>query len=161
MRNRLIGTIATVALLLGSGAASAQTNTDTASVNFTISAVSLIDIAADVDLTIDSVTSVGGGLADATDTTTYAITNNQSTMKLVGKIDSTITDADIKVNVTAPSSGTSAGTVTLSTTDQDLVTAVGTTDQSGVDMTFTLSATVSAGVVSGTKTFTMTLTSGA
>ncbi len=77
--------VAAAFLVLTARAASAQS--DTSTVTYTISAVTLVEIAGDVSMTINDVNSVGGGLKNDTDSTTYAITNNAGSKKIVGKID--------------------------------------------------------------------------
>jgi hypothetical protein len=158
MRKVVVGAVLSLGMLaLGSGVASAQT--DTSTVTYTISAVSLVEIAGDVNLTINSATSVGGGLANATDSTTYAITNNDGDKKIVGKLNSAMpANTTLSLQLGAPASGASAGAVALTASNQDLVTNIGAVNQTGVSMQFTLSATVSAALVNaGTKTLTLTV----
>jgi hypothetical protein len=159
MRKQLALPILTIVLLvgLGSGVASAQADSNT--VTYTISPVTLIDIAADVNLTIDSVNSIGGGLANDTDSTTYAITNNAGAKKLVGKLNTAMpANTTLSLQVAAPTGAASAGAVTLTNSNQDLVTGIGAVNESGVSIVFTLSATVNAQLVNaGTKTLTLTL----
>jgi hypothetical protein len=142
---------------LSAGRASAQS--DNATVTYTISAVTLVEIGGDVSMTVNDVNSVGGGLKSDTDSTTYAITNNAGSKKLVGKLNSAMpTNTTLSVTAGAPASGSSAGAVTLSASDQDLVTGIGAVDQTGVSLSFTLAANVNAALVSGgTKTLTLTL----
>jgi hypothetical protein len=158
MRKVVVGAVLSLGMLmLGSGVASAQV--DTSTVTYTISAVSLVEIAGDVNLTISSANSVGGGLANATDSTTYAITNNDGAKKIVGKLNSAMpANTTLALQLGAPASGTSAGAVTLTGSNQDLVNNIGAVNQTGVSMQFTFSATVDAALVSaGTKTLTLTI----
>jgi len=158
MRKLLALPILTIGLLAGfAGVASAQS--DSSTVTYTISPVTLIEIASDVNLTIDSVNSIGGGLANDTDSTSYAITNNAGAKKLVGKLNAAMpANTTLAVNASAPTGGASAGSVTLTDSNQDLVTGIGAVNQTGVNITFTLSATVNASLVNAaTKTLTLTL----
>ena len=67
----------------------------------------------------------------------------------------------LQVNLGAPTGGSSSGDVTLSTTAADLVTGITQRAESGLTVSYTLSATVAAGVVaSDTRTVTLTLTAG-
>lgn len=158
MKRTLSALCAVVAILGAAGKANAQTDTNT--ITYSIEQVSLVNVAGDVTLTINSGTA-GGGLTSATGNTTYSITNNFTTsgVKLTGALNTAMpTGTTLKLTVSAPSSGSSAGEKTLSTTAQDLVTGIGAVDQSGVSMNFTLEGTVDAGVVnSSTKTLTFTL----
>lgn len=162
---RLVSTLAAavVALGLGAGTASAQTS-DTATITYEVTAITQINLNGSASLQIVAGTP-GGGLPSVTSTgVTYDITNNAGTgaTKLIGSINSAMpTATTLLVNVVAPSGATSAGFVALTTTDQDLVTAIGNVNEAGVGMTFRLDATVAAGVVaSAQKTFTMTVVVG-
>lgn len=119
----------------------------------------VLSIASNVSLTIDTVNSVGGGLADDTDSTTYSVTNELGTKKLVGRLNAAMpAHVALNLQVVAPSGASSTGPVTLTASNQDLVTGIGLVNQSGLPITFTLSATVQAGVVTaGTRTVTLTL----
>jgi hypothetical protein len=160
MRKLLALLILTIGLLAGfSGVASAQSNSDSSTVTYTISAVTLVEIAGDVNLTIDSATSVGGGLASDSDSTTYAVTNNAGAKKLVGRLSATMpANTTLSVNAAAPAGGTSAGAVTMTDSNQNLVTGIGSVSQAGMNLGFTLSATINASLVNaGTKQLTLTL----
>jgi hypothetical protein len=64
----------------------------------------------------------------------------------------------LRVNMTAPTGGTSAGAVALSSTAANAVTAIDAVAESNISMTFTLDATAAAGVVSSaSKTCTLTI----
>jgi hypothetical protein len=122
-------------------------------------AASLVEIASDVNLTVNTVNSVGGPLANDSDSTTYTIVNATGTKKLVGRLSSAMpSDTTLQVHLAAPTGAISAGTVTLTASDQNLVTGIGVVIESGLDMTFTLSATVRASLVNaGSRTLTLTL----
>ena len=119
----------------------------------------VLSIAGNVSLTINTVNSVGGGLADDTDSTTYSVTNVLGTKKLVGRLNTAMpAHVTLKMQVAAPSGASSSGQVSLTASNQDLVTGIGLVTQSGLPITFTLSATVQAAVVTaGTRTVTLTL----
>jgi hypothetical protein len=138
---------------------SASAQSDTSTVTYTISPVTLVEIAADVSMTINAVNSVGGGLTNATDSTTYAITNNAGAKKLVGKLNTAMpSNTTLAVQAAAPSGATSIGAVSLNDANQDLVTGIGAVDEVGVNLSFTFGASVNAALVSGaTKTLTLTL----
>ena len=119
----------------------------------------ILEIAGNVSLTVNTVNSVGGGLADDTDGTTYSVTNLLGTKKLVGRLNAAMpAHVALKVQVGAPSGATSTGPVTLTASNQNLVTGIGIVTQSGLPITFTLAATVQAAVVTaGSRTVTFTL----
>ena len=118
-----------------------------------------VSIASDVVLVVNSVNAVGGGLASDTDSTTYAINNASGNKKLVARLSSPMPpNTTLKVQLAPPTGAVSAGPVTLTASDQTLVTGIGVVNQAGLDMTFTLSATVNAPLTNaGTKTLTLTL----
>jgi hypothetical protein len=118
-----------------------------------------VAIVGDVQLTVNTVTSVGHGLADGTDNTTYDVANEFGTKKLVGRLNSAMpANVTLKLQVAAPAGATSQGQVTLTGSNQDLVTGIGVVTQGGLAMNFTLSATVQANVVTaGARTLTLTL----
>lgn len=162
MRARLLTASLVLGLVvLGSGMASAQTS-DTATVTYEVQAVTLLDLDGSGSVVINTGT-VGVSLTDAIDSSgvTYDITNNagDNSKKLVGKVSAAPTSPTVlSVNVTAPSGATSAGYIDLTTTDQDLVTAIDNVQASGVAIAFKLHSTVAAGVVSSASpTFTMTI----
>jgi len=157
MRSSKLVLLAAGVLALTSRVASAQS--DTSTVTYTISAVTLVEIAGDVSLTINDVNSVGGGLKNDTDSTTYAITNNAGSKKIVGKINTAMpSNTTLTVTAAAPASGASAGAVSLNASNQDLVNGIGAVDQTGVNLSFVLSATINAALVnSATKTLTLTV----
>lgn len=156
-RSKLVLVLAAGVLALTSRVASAQS--DTSTVTYTISAVTLVEVAGDVSLTINDVNSVGGGLKNATDSTTYAITNNAGSKKIVGKINTNMpSNTTLTLTASAPASGASAGAVSLTSSNKDLVNAIGAVDQTGVSLSFVLAANVNAALVtSATKTLTLTL----
>jgi hypothetical protein len=64
----------------------------------------------------------------------------------------------LTIQAAAPSGAASTGAVSLTDSNQDLVTGIGSVNQTGVNITFTLSATVNAQLANAaTKTLTLTL----
>lgn len=78
-------------------------------------------------------------------TTTYDVTV-LTLSKIVGRLDSSMpTGVEVRVELEAPNGAVSQGVVTLTTSDQDLVTDVGSGTYSGLAITYELVATVDAG----------------
>ena len=144
---------------LGVVSASAQTQI----VNYDIQAVSLIETSGDVSLVVNGVDAIGGGLAaDTHAASTYAITNNDGAKKVQAALDVAMpAGVTLALAMAAPSGATSSGAVELTAVGQDLVTGVGAVDEAGLTMTYELGATVAAGVISGTRTVTLTVVAGA
>jgi hypothetical protein len=161
MRNTVRILVAVLCLAgFGVSNAAAQSDSDTMTVNFQVDVISVIDISgSSVSLTINSVNSVGGGVANATDSSTYAITNNDTGKKITGALDSAMpSNVTLTLSLGAPTGAVSEGTKTLSDSATDLVTSIEGVNQTGLAMSFTLSATVAAGVQdAATRTLTLTL----
>lgn len=140
--------------------ASAQTATQT--VSYEVTAINEISVSGSPSMVINDATP-GSGLTSTTASGTYAITTNETNRKVTAEIDTNMpSGVTLSVTLAAPNGGTSTGAVTLSTTPQDVVTGVSNVNQSGLSISYGLSATVAAGVVAaGNRTVTYTITAGA
>jgi hypothetical protein len=140
--------------------ASAQTATQT--VSYEVTAINEISVAGSPSLVISTATA-GSAPTAATASGTYAITTNETNRKVTAEIDANMpSGVNLSVVLAAPTGGTSAGAVTLSTTAQDVVTGVSNVNESGLSIGYTLGATVAAGVVpAANTTVTYTVTAGA
>ena len=89
---------------------------------------------------------------------TYLSTTTNA-KKIVGSINTVPTDTtlDLTVNPIDGTQGTSAGSITLSSTDQDLLTAIPQYTMGDATTSYTFNATAAAGVISSTNA-TVTLT---
>jgi hypothetical protein len=148
-------------IMLFCGSAFAQTATQT--VTFQVTAIDEISVSGDPGALIVNSATAGSQPDAATDaTTSYAVTTNGSSKKVTGEIDSAMpANTTLAVTLTAPSGGSSAGQVTLTTSAADLVTGISTLAESGMTISYNFSATAAAGVVaSDTRTVTLTLTDG-
>jgi len=156
-------TFGMVALLAGMfGNAYAADNVNQ-TVTYQVSAINEISVSGNPGALIVNAATAGSEPTAVTDnSTSYAITTNQSSRKITGAINSVMPDnTTLKVTLVAPTGGTSAGQVTLSTTAADLVTGISTLAESGKTVTYEFSATASAGVVSSaSKTVTLTVADG-
>lgn len=150
-----------VALVIAS-AAGAQAQTGTQDVSFEVQAINQIAFTGSPSLVINTATA-GSGPASASASATYAITTNETNRKVTAELGSAMpAGVTLSVSLAAPAGATSAGAVSLDTNAQDVVTGVSTVSASGLNVTYTLSATAAAGVVpSGTRTVTYTITAGA
>jgi hypothetical protein len=134
---------------------------DTITVNYEVTAINEINIDdASVTLTVSTATA-GSNPDQANDTATYDITTNcaADAKKITAAINTDMPSGlTLRVNMTAPTGGTSAGAVALSSTAANAVTAIDAVAESNISMTFTLDATAAAGVVSSaSKTCTLTI----
>jgi hypothetical protein len=93
--------------------------------------------------------------------TSYSLTTNQSSQKITAKLNSALpAGVTLSVLLAAPTGSTTAGTVVLSTTDASVVTAISQLVQAGLGVTYSVSVTPTAAVVTGTTaTVTYTLSS--
>lgn len=139
-------------------------NTAQQTVTFEVQAIDEISVSGNPAALIVS-TATAGSEPDAVtnNATTYAVTTNGTNMKITGDLDVAMpANTTLQVNLTAPTGGSSSGAVTLSASAGDLVTGITQKAESGLTITYTLSATVSAGIVaSDSRTVTLTLTAGA
>ena len=139
-------------------------NTAQQTVTFEVQAIDEISVSGNPAALIVS-TATAGSEPDAVtnNATTYAVTTNGTNKKITGDLDVAMpANTTLQVNLTAPTGGSSAGAVTLSASAADLVTGITQKAESGLTITYTLSATVSAGIVaSDSRTVTLTLTAGA
>lgn len=151
-------------MLLVAGMAWAQ-QSDSHTVTVTVSEINAINVDNDVTLTISTATP-GQNPDPVSDNTTANLywTTNASNRKIVVKsgaaIPSGITLTVEAQNVTKNSGSgnpTSAGTVTLSPTDQDFITSAGKS-AGECDLNYTASATVDADITSNNITVTYTIT---
>ena len=93
-------------------------------------------------------------------TGTYAITTNETGRKITAALDQAMpAGLTLQVDVAQPTGATSVPAVTLTVADADVVTGISTVSESGNAITYTLSATAEAGVVTEqTRTVTYTIT---
>ncbi|MBO6574826.1 MAG: hypothetical protein JJ896_05390 [Rhodothermales bacterium] len=151
-------TLATVAALLAAAPVSAQTANQTVTV--VVSDINSISVSSgSVTLTVNSATA-GSNPDDATDSSTsYSITTNGSAKKITAALGSAYaTGISLAINLTAPSGGTSAGSTTLTTSAQEVVTGISNLAESGIGISYTASATPSATSNGAGEAQTVTLT---
>ena len=116
-------------------------------------------------LVINTVTTVGSEPTSVTDaSTTYAITTNggNNSRKITAQLDSDMpVGLTLYITLDAPDGAdTTISDVILSMAPTDVVTCINSVAQSGLTITYTLSATVGLGVVNpAIKTVTLTITS--
>jgi hypothetical protein len=164
MKNRL-GILLAGVLVFGLTVPGWAAESDTITVNFAVAAINELNIDdASVTLTVNTATA-GSEPDQATDSSTYDITTNETGKKITAGLDSAMpAGATLYLNCTAPTGGTSEGDVDISsaitgTSDADVVTGIDQVAEADITMTFKLSATVSSGVIaSDSRTCTLTLT---
>jgi hypothetical protein len=162
LKNLLIGA-AVLGFVLGICILAMADNIATQSVSYEVTAINEIEVSGDPGALVVN-TAVAGSepTADTDNTTTWDITTNGATdgKKLTGVIDTNMpANTTLEINLTAPSGANSSGDVTLSTTVADLVIDIDSVAESGLTITYTLSALIAAGVVpQASKTVTLTLT---
>lgn len=147
------------ALALAPGAWAADNDSHT--VNFTIAAINEIDVAAaPVNLTVNTAVA-GSQPSSASAASSYSITTNGAadSKKISAKLDTAMpANVTLAVDVAAPSAGsTSAGVVTLTASDTEVVGSIEGVAASGVSISYTLSATVAAAPVVGSRAVTYTI----
>ena len=156
---RFFAPLAALALLSVASTARAQTATQT--VTFQVDAINQIAFTGSPSLVVNSATA-GTAPATATASGTWAVTTNQSNAKVTASINLAMPSGlTLTANLAAPAGATSAGAVTLGTTAMDVVTGLTQVAQSALNVTYDLTATTAAGVVSSqSRTVTYTITGG-
>ena len=163
MKSRKTLLIGILALLLLSAGTTLAGNTATQGVNWQVSDINELAASGNPGNLVVSSAIPGSQPSDALDSsTTYGVTTNGANKKVTGRIDSALpAGLTLKVYLAPPSGAASLGTVTLGVSASDLVTGITRKAERGMTITYTLSATVTAGIVpTGTRTVTLTLTDG-
>lgn len=152
---------AALALMIVSmaGTAAAQTQV----VNFQVQGINQVAFTS-TPVTLTITTAVAGSdptpVSDAS--SVWAVTTNQTNAKVSASINSVMpAGVTLSVALASPVGATNAGTVALTAVSQDLVTNITKQKASAQSVTYTLDATVAAGVIaSSSRTVTYTLTPG-
>ena len=150
-----------LALMIGStSAAIAQTATQT--VSFQVDAINQIAFSGSPSLVINTATAGSNPTSATSNTATWAVTTNQAGAKITASIGSNMpAGLTLEVSLAAPAGASSAGSQSLSTTAVDVVSGITRLAQGSLGVTYSLTATAAAGVVSSTsRTVTYTITGG-
>jgi len=133
---------------------------DNLTVTYEVQAINELTAGDDVTLTVSSATA-GYSPTAATDESSYNITTNcaADSKKITAVIDTDMpAGLTLRLTATAPEGGSSTGTKTITTSAANIVTSIDGVAESGINLHFSLMATVEAGVVSSaSKTLTLTI----
>ena len=140
--------------------ASAQT-TATQSVSFQVDAINQIAVTGTPSLVINTAVAGSAPTSATSSGSTWAVTTNQTGAKITASINTNM-PAGVTLSATlgAPAGATSAGAKSLTTSAVDMVTGITKQAASGLTIGYQLDATAAAGVQSGTRTVTYTITGG-
>lgn len=151
---------ALVCVTLAAATAGAQTQTQT--VNFSVAAINQFTVTSTpITLTVNAAVAGSDPTPVSDATSVWAITTNQTGTKVSANI-----PLDMPAGVTLgvllgqPAGAASTSKNLASGAAQDLVTGITKLKATGLAVTYTLSATAAAGVVSGSRVVTYTLTPG-
>lgn len=156
-RNIIIsGLLVVAAAASGNAQASA-----TQSVGYQVDAINQIAVSGTPTLTINTAVAGSGPTSVTATGSTWAVTTNQSTAKVTASINSNM-PAGVTLSATlgAPAGATSSGIQALTTGTVDMVTGITKLAASALAITYQLDATAAAGVQSGSRTVTYTITGG-
>jgi hypothetical protein len=130
-------------------------------VSFQVDAINQIAFAGSPSLVINSATA-GSAPSSVNAAATWAVTTNQSNAKITASINAAMpANVTLTVALIAPTGATSNGAQTLGTVATDVVTGITQVAQGALGVTYSLTATATAGVVaSTTRTVTYTITGG-
>jgi hypothetical protein len=160
MKN-LVACLVVFGFLFGLIGLALAANTAQQTVTFQVDAIDEISASGNPANLVVNTAVAGNPPTDDTDnSTSWAVTTNGTNKKMTGDINVDMpANVTLQTNLTAPTGGSSAGDMSLSTTAADLVTTITQVAESGLTITYTLSATIGAGVVAqDTRTVTLTLT---
>jgi hypothetical protein len=160
---RVLVLFTVAALLLFTGGLSLASNSAPQTVTFQVQAINEISVSGNPAALIVSAATAGSEPDSVSNSaTTYAITTNcgADAKKITAAINADMpSGVTLNLTLAEPTNGTSAGAKSLSTLAEDVVTAIDAVAESGLTITYELSATVAAGVLSSdTRTVTLTLT---
>jgi CheY-like chemotaxis protein len=147
-------------LLFVAASAGAQT-TATQSVSFQVDAINQIAVTGTPSLVINTAVAGSAPTSASSSGSTWAVTTNQTGAKITASINTNM-PAGVTLSATlgAPAGASSAGAISLTTTSVDMVTGITKQAASGLSIGYQLDATAAAGVQSGTRTVTYTITGG-
>jgi CheY-like chemotaxis protein len=148
-------------LLVAAAASSLRAQTATQSVGYQVNAINQIAVTGPPTHTIN--TAVAGNAPSSATSTghTWAVTTNQTGAKITASIPSAMpAGVTLSATMAAPAGATSTGAQALSTTAADLVTGITKLNATGLALSYQLDATSAAGVVTGTRVVTFTITGG-
>lgn len=142
-----------VAFLLFTHGTSWAGNNATVVVSFKVTPISSIEVSGGPQLLEVFPHTTGDGTYEARDgSTTYSFYTNEKRRVITGAVDQPTPDhTKLQVQLAAPSGGSSAGDVTLSTTPRVLVSGVGKERGTNLPIIYTFSATKEAGKVPLTR----------
>ncbi len=132
----------------------------TANITYSVGSIDCISISGDpATLSVGAATPGQPPTMCLDSSTSYAITTNNTGRNIYASLDSTLpTGVTLGASLVAPSGGTSASEVILTTTPQSLVSGVTNVAESGLTITYCLCATVEAmAVTNATNTVTYTV----
>lgn len=152
-----------IGLAVGSSAALAQCISASCpqTVTFEVSAINLITVTGSPTLVVAQASAGGAPSSVTNNSTSYSITTNETNKKIQASLNNLMPDnVTLQVSLATPGTGSSAGTKTLTTSPQDVVTGITPVNGSGA-ISYTLTATAAAGTVaSQTRIVTFTIVSG-
>ncbi len=148
-------------LLIVAAAASANAQTATQSVGYNVNAINQISVAGTPTLTINTAVAGNAPTSASSIGHTWAVTTNQTGAKITASIPTAMpAGVTLSATMAAPAGATSAGALALTVTAVDLVTGITKLNATGLTLGYALDATSAAGVQTGTRVVTFTITGG-
>lgn len=149
-----------VTLMIAAVPASLDAQSATQVVHFEVTGISQIAVSGNPAPLVISTATAGAAPTSATSAaTTWAVTTNQSNMKVTASVDEALpSGVTLEVSLTPPSGAVGAGHVALGTASSDLVTGISGASATSLPINYRLSATTSApttGPQSRVVTFTI------
>ena len=156
--NKLTTVLAT-GLVFGMSEAVLAASTVTQMITYEVKAINEISVSGPPATIVINTANAGVEPDTLSKSTTYAITTNE-TKKITGKLNENMPPGvTLKIKLAAPAGGSSpALPVTLTAAEVDLVTGVSKIAETGLAVTYTLSATAEAGAIALNSSKSVTLT---
>lgn len=146
-------------LVLGVSESVSAGSTATQTITYEVKAINELSVSGPPASIVINTANAGAEPDTLSKSTTYAITTNE-TKKITGKLNENMpAGVTLKIKLAAPTGGSSPTLpVTLTDGEADLVTGVSRIAETGLVVTYTLSATAEAGTIALNSSKSVTLT---
>lgn len=157
---RVVVLMAVLGLGFAFESATAQTATQT--VTFSVVAISRVAVNGGAGpITVNTANAGSAPTSASMGGSSYAITTNESNQKISAALDAPMpSGVTLAVSLGAPVGAASAGSKMLNTSSADVVSGISTVSAAALPIIYTLSASATAAVSSGTRTVTFTVAAG-
>jgi len=157
------GSLAVAIAMVVTNAVVTEAQVATQVVTFQVTSVSQLSVSGNPAPLVISTANAGAAPSSVTSAgTSYAITTNEANQKITASLDQALpVGITLEVSLTPPAGASASGPVLLGTASADLVTGISTLSQSGLPISYRLSATPAVHLPTpASRTVTFTIVSG-